>query len=495
MRENFQDLLKSPPEPPRLIPVAAPTHRERQAASVFLATLKSVRPFAEEILGYFGRRMGPRTDVDAYTEVVFRASPNDRNIRPDGLLILDTGRSRWSALIEAKIGNARIGADQLLQYIELAKLHGIDSIITISNQFAAFPEHHPVMEANKIRNNFNILHISWLRIITIARLMLSYSIDELDESTIFIIQEMIRFLEHDNIGVQGFSSMTKHWPKLVDGIKAGHTFKSNDLEVVETIKSWHQEQQDICLILSRNLSVPVNLAVPRKYRDDYLRRIEDDARAFADSRNLVASFAVPNLAGELDVVSDTSARTIRCGMTVRSPEDRKTYESRLNWLLRQLPEELPKKTYVRAIVRGSAPRIALVSELREDLSIAKPDNPNVIPSSFEISVVTDLAGRFSGPETFIKSLEKAVPEFYDTVAKHIKAWRPPPPRGPATDGHDAVSVALNSVHTPEKIIKRGTIGGRKFAIFEDGSIQVETRAGIKWFKDLTSLKGFMDAPA
>ena len=50
-----------------------------------------------------------------------------------------------------------------------------------------------------------------------------------------------------------------------------------------------------------------------------------------------------------------------------------------------------------------------------------------MPSRFEVAMVRDLAGRFSGRRTFVDDVEAAVPEYYDRVGQHVRAWTPPPP--------------------------------------------------------------------
>ena len=92
----------------RLIPVVADSRKEQRVASVFLATLSAVPELAEALLGSVGQRVGRRTTINSFTEVVFKDKPQDLKDRPDGLLIVDRGRSTWSALIEAKIGNSKL---------------------------------------------------------------------------------------------------------------------------------------------------------------------------------------------------------------------------------------------------------------------------------------------------------------------------------------------------------------------------------------------------
>ena len=60
------------------------------------------------------------------------------------------GSSVWSALVEAKVGNTDLTVDQVVGYVELAKLNGVDAVITLSNQFAPLPSHHPIHLASSI---------------------------------------------------------------------------------------------------------------------------------------------------------------------------------------------------------------------------------------------------------------------------------------------------------------------------------------------------------
>src|SRR3546814_19261212 len=78
-------------EPARLIPVTADGNKELRAASILLATLSSVRPFAQELLGSLGQRIGKRARLECYTEVVFRAMADHPKARPDGLLVPEGG--------------------------------------------------------------------------------------------------------------------------------------------------------------------------------------------------------------------------------------------------------------------------------------------------------------------------------------------------------------------------------------------------------------------
>ena len=60
-----------------------------------------------------------------------------------GLIVCRRGSASWSAFVEAKSGGSPIRADQIQAYAELAKDMNVDTIITISNEFASTPDELP----------------------------------------------------------------------------------------------------------------------------------------------------------------------------------------------------------------------------------------------------------------------------------------------------------------------------------------------------------------
>ena len=97
----------------RLIPTVADSRKEERIVSVLLATLSVVPLFAEQLLERCGVRMGKTSDLRSYTEVEFGAADGNRKDRPDGVLSLLTRKSRWTALLEAKIDDNAINEEQV----------------------------------------------------------------------------------------------------------------------------------------------------------------------------------------------------------------------------------------------------------------------------------------------------------------------------------------------------------------------------------------------
>lgn len=203
----------------RLFPVLAETSREGRTLSVLLACMETVDDFGKALLSDLGIKAGVRTKVEAYTEVVLRKWAEVK-VRPDGLIVLRSGSSKVSVLVEAKIGNAELTADQLESYLELAKLNGIDGLLTLSNQFAPLPSHHPVVVSPASARKALLWHWSWMYVLTQATLHLGAD-GVRDREQRVILNELVRFLSHPSTGVKSFDQMPSAWSAVAATVQAG----------------------------------------------------------------------------------------------------------------------------------------------------------------------------------------------------------------------------------------------------------------------------------
>ena len=119
-------------EPARLFPVLATTSKECRSTSVLLACMAHVDELGRELLSSVGQRVGKRSKISNFTEVVFKGPATSNKERPDGLILVKTGSKVWRALVEAKVGNSQLRVDQVERYRAMAKAHHIDCVITIS---------------------------------------------------------------------------------------------------------------------------------------------------------------------------------------------------------------------------------------------------------------------------------------------------------------------------------------------------------------------------
>ncbi|WP_296763573.1 hypothetical protein [Sediminimonas sp.] len=217
----------------RLFPVLADTSRENRIASIFLSLLPQMPPLAGAVLNTVGLRVGKRTKIEAYTEIVLKEG-NEKGNRPDGLLVVSTGKNTWSALVEAKIGKSKLDPDQVQRYLELARANGIDAVITISNQFVAKADHSPVVVSKTLLRKTGLFHWSWTWLATQCEILALQGTIEDQEQT-FLLKEFLRFLKHSGTGVERFSQMGPRWKDLVQSVTNNGTLKKTAPEVEEGV--------------------------------------------------------------------------------------------------------------------------------------------------------------------------------------------------------------------------------------------------------------------
>ena len=422
---DLPDVLKQG-EPARLFPILADTSREKRIASIFLSLLPQVPALAEAVLTTTGLRVGKRTRIEAYTEVVLKTA-NDANNRPDGLLIVSTGKTTWSALIEAKIGKAKLDADQVQRYVEMAKSNGIDAVVTISNEFVARADHSPVTISKVLLRKVNLFHWSWTWIATQCEILAHQGSVE-DNEQAFLLQEVMRFLNHPGTGVERFSQMGPDWKELNQAVTNNSTLKKTAAEVEDGVGCWFEEERDLCLQLSRHIGQPVGTIIERKLKSDPVGRLKDGIAKLVEQHCLTSVCRIPDSAADIEIIADLARRTVSAAMKVKAPLDRKSTKARVNWLLRMLKEDDPR-ILIRAHWPGRTPATQEpLSVLREAPDALQTENAEAVPHAFEVLLVERLGKRFTGRRTFIEDVERIVPDFYDLVGQYLRAWQAPPPR-------------------------------------------------------------------
>ena len=428
----------------RLIPVIADSRREQRVASVFLATLSAVPDLAQQLLSAAGVRLGKRSIIDTYTEVVLKGQKEVKD-RPDGLIVISTGKNSWKALVEAKIGSAPLEDEQVHRYLQLARQSGVDAVITFSNQFVARPIHSPIKAPKTLTKKVDLFHWSWKTVVTEAILLQAReAVSDPDQA--FILREFVRFISHSSVGVTGFDSMPPQWRDAVTLVKSGGFIGKTSQEAETVVCAWHQETRDLALRMSRHLATYVDVRLSRSHASDADQRLKDDCAKLSAHNKLEVEYDIPNAASPLCLTADLVSQTIRVGMEVGAPQDKQRGTARVNWLLRQLKPVNDDRLFVRICWPSRAQdTVCRLAELREDPKPIVGDAP-LPPKSFEVFLLSDDSRRFAGRKTFIEEIERAVPSFYDGVGQRLERWVPKPPKPVAADG----AITDVSVSKPEE---------------------------------------------
>ena len=425
------------PEPARLFPVLSEISKEGRVLSIFLACFSNVPAFGRILLRSLDAvKVLASSEIETYTEVSFDAKSGksgDRTLRPVGLIVVKNLKgAAWTALVDARVANNKLEDTQVSNYVELADSHKIDAVITISNDFAAVPHHHPVFNPAKSRRKpkARVYHWSWTSIRTHAELMLHT--EEFENSTHkLLIQELTRFLSHPSSGVKRFEKMAGDWAGLLEALKRKgprDQLDESSEQVVDAVASWHQETRDLALQLSSSVKDHIEIKMSREAKNDSQARIAADASKLASDDILEVGFNIRNAAAPLSVVVDLRGHWVSVGMKLPAHGSRKTMKGQIGWLRQQLKNSNPQditiyaywgKNKKKTVDRGMA-------EVFQNPEILDSDVAKGAPTNSEMRL--NRLMRTMGAKNFISTLEEVVPYFYEQVGEKLKAWQPPPPK-------------------------------------------------------------------
>ncbi len=419
--EQLPDYLKQG-ETARLFPVLATTSKEGRTTSIVLACLCKIDEFGAQLLASVGQKVGKRSSLQTFTEIVFQKQSADIKDRPDGLIVLKVGSRNWRAIVEAKVGSAELDPDQVERYRILAKENGVDCVITISNQFATSPGSHPVESVRKSRSKIPVFHWSWMHILTAADLLVSGD-NVGDDDQRLLLNELRRFLTHESAGVKGFDRMPKEWSELNKLVSSGGAIAAKSPVAQTVMEAWHQETRDLSMILSRMTGMTVSEKLPRKHAGNPAQRQKDELIELRDDNCLRSVLVVPDAAAPIEITADIMRRSVDVGMSLRAPDDKKSTKARLNWLLRQIKATETDDLFIRLLWPGtSEPTQFPLSELRANVDLASEGKEHLSATGFHVFVSERLGGRFTQQTNFISEIERIVPAFYGEIGANLAAW-------------------------------------------------------------------------
>ncbi len=411
----------------RLIPVSgigSEREAETRAASAVLAVFSVVRDLSLAVFSPMGASRAGKATVDTYTEPQFVL--DGKKVRPDGLVRVAYGKSQWTALVEFKTGDAKLDAEQVNAYWEIARQHDFDAVVTISNEIAASPGSHPT-EGLRVRSNSKVQvhHLSWTALLSTAVMIKSHKgVDDPEQA--WLVGELIRYLEHSASGAMAFDDMGTNWVSVRDGARDGVLRKSD--EVQDIALRWDQLMRYASLQLGSRIGSEVQQVLSRAHTDQKVRTgyLVD---SLTKDCTLDGTLRVPNTVGDIDVGADLKARRISVGVNVAAPEDRGG-RARCTWILGQL-RDAPQTLVIEAFARNArTPSAATVAEALENRDLLLGDDRRD-PVRFHLVLSAEMgANRKTGSRKpgFIDSVLNLVDTFYGAVVQNVTPWTPKAPK-------------------------------------------------------------------
>lgn len=437
----------------RLIPTSGingAEEQERRATSALLAVMSAVTEFGRALTKPLG---APAGRLQTYVEVPFLVG--ERRLFPDGLIRSSRGQKSWTALVEVKTGDNVLVAEQIENYLDIAREQGFDAVITISNEIPPVAGQHPTTVDKRKLKRVALHHLSWTKVLSEAVMQKEFR-GVADPDQAWILGELIRYLEHPRSGAMEFSDMGECWVPVRDAVKAG-TLRATDKGVKEVAARFDALLRFACLSLGRQLGTEVTPVLSRKELADPSSRTQALVAELVRSGQFAGAIRIPATVGDVVVTADLRAGTVTCHVDIDAPrEGRPT--TRVNWLIRQL-KAAPEGVRIEAhAAHERGPGAAeLLKSVRETPALLIAD-PTKDLRSFRVALTAPMGSkRGRGRGCFIDSVLAAIDAFYADVVQNLKTWAAAPPRlrsDAETEQPVAralVSTALSSQDDPEPV--------------------------------------------
>lgn len=400
----------------RLFPLGQ-TKDENQTTSIFLASLSAVKEYREYLLSEIGvnKISNRNVNLHVFTEIY----DNSQEARPDGLLVLTSGKNNpvieWACFIESKVGNKPIDVTQIERYIDFAKEIGVKSIISISNEITAEPSTIPY-ETKKARS-FDLFHWSWayLKVMS-TRLLRTDSVE--DEDHVYILSELRRYFDaHPN--VNNFTNMGNEWKNAAQIIHEARSDKLPKDAVDVVVRAYAQEEKDISLQLTDWTPHYIHLFL--KKDEDRHTTLRDELHA---NQTLTSTYTLngeKKRKFEVEIDFIQKAVTCKCQTTISKGKAQAQTTALLSLLD---PAGISDDIKVEAVYQRNKREGVFLADLYHCREHHKPypilnkEYGDEI-KYFEILRRKELGRNFTGTRTFIDNLEEFTEAFLNQVVSYV----------------------------------------------------------------------------
>ena len=429
--------------PARLLSTAGirnQNEQERRAASALLAVMNAVPDFCHALLS--GMK-APKGKISTFTELRF--SDGDQRVHiPDGAVVIERGKKRWSCLVEIKTNDAELKEEQVSRYLDIAREHGFDGLLTISNEIRGDSKALPYSIRKQKLRGLDVHHLSWWRVLTEAIVQHRFrGISDPDQA--WILGELIRYLDDEKSGASGFNGMGRAWVQVRESARNG-TLRADDPEAKTISGRWEQFVEYLCLHLSQELGVDVKqLRLRGKTSDEQLAAA---VQRLAAEGIFACSMQVPDAVGPIGVEVNLRTRLVTTSVEVGAPKDGRP-KTRVNWMMRQLADASDDLRIDIRFNRIRTTRSELLRDCREAPErLLMKDDPKREPRAFVIALSRPMGkkdGRKEG--SFVVETRRQVTEFYRDL---VQGLVPPRAKAPKIREEEQVDESNAPAIPPEE---------------------------------------------
>jgi len=222
--------------------------------------------------------------------------------------------------------------------------------------------------------------------------------------------------------------MKPGWKETVEKIGNRIPLKLNDPDLIEAVESWHEEEKDMALLLSRKLGVFVRSTARDK------DSIKNSSKNLKDNQYLSGNLSIKNSVSDIKIGLDFEIASVSMSVKVNPPMDKGT-KARITWLYKQLDNAKKKNPLVFETIENGLIIEANIKHARQhtkiswqqlDLLFEEVNGKEI--QAFNIVYINKFGKSFSSNKKFIVSIEKMVLEYYAGIVQYLTNWNRPAPK-------------------------------------------------------------------
>ncbi|MEV6198378.1 TerD family protein [Streptomyces sp. NPDC051771] len=401
-------------KPARLFPVPSyksDREREVRATSVLLSVMAEVPEFGRRLTAGFG---APAGRMQTFTEVSL--PHGDTPKRPDGVIRVERAGKLWTALVETKTNGNPLKSEQVQNYMDIAARRGYEAVITLSNDVAL--EGTPLVEVKtdgRRKHKVSLWHLSWAEVAHQAQMLIRHE-GVGNAAHVWLLQELLHYLQHENSGCHGFQNMGASWVPVRNGID-DETLGQGDPRALEVVESWERLIRQVCLRLGGELGQKA-LPVQRAQRGtDPKSRRAALADRLCEEGKLIAELRIDGTQSVLSITADLRTGKIRTSVDVTAPTG--GYPLSVAKRLVRALDAAPADLHVETLVEGRTGPRGTLERLRPEPADLLPKDGAAM-AGFRLSLFKGMGNTRGAAESgFIRSVDDAVDRFYGSVVAHI----------------------------------------------------------------------------
>jgi hypothetical protein len=427
----------------RLFPtirISSEKEAELRATAALCAMIRAVSEFGRAVVRMAG---GPAGKLECYTEVEFKIQDADEKaLRPDAIIRVVRGKTEWKAMVEVKVGDSKLRAEQLADYQVLVRQEQFDALITISNE-AALPNGLPPVTLDKRRlRTAPVFHLSWDRLLSEAQLLSrKKGIDDEDQQ--WMLGEWIKYVADPSSKIIAAATLGDDWNVVLRSAREGN-LSAAAKQLAQTVELWDAYMRKVGLRLRAELKVDVDRRVARADKHDPAGRIKRLLSKALETGCLEGDLRIPDAVGDVSLSVNLQSKVVRYSVEVKAPTEGRA-PTRINWLLRQLKAETAPRD-LKVTVEWDQRRLCSRSELPEALADVtclmrdhsrQPIPKDALPKRFVLEWTVGLQkGRGRSTAPVLDGISKSLERFYRDVVEGLVPFVPKAPRLRRAKGED-----------------------------------------------------------